>query len=167
MKYFLFLSCFTFLFLGSCTKDKQLTMIDQQLYDWSKSEEGFVWYKNTTALLPKSSGSGHAQPFIRTRYNAIAAQQLDSTGKVKENAQFSDGSLIVKELTDAKSTIQRYAILYKDSKNPIADNKGWIWGYINSDVSVQVSALDRGAQCIQCHSQSGQIDYQLMNKFYP
>jgi hypothetical protein len=57
--------------------------------------------------------------------------------------------------------------LYKKSSSNFADEKGWIWGYVNSDGSVAEAASKKGASCISCHSQNGQIDYQLMNKFYP
>lgn len=150
-----------------CKKDKEAEGTDKILFDMATESNGFVWYKNTDALLNKSSGSGHSQTFLRTRYNAIAAIMLDSTGKVKPNAQFPEGSLIVKELLNDTNTVDLYAILYKKSDSQDADAKGWVWGYVNGNGTVAISASEKGNDCISCHNQSGNIDYMLMNKFFP
>ena len=44
---------------------------------------------------------------------------------------------------------------------------GWVWGYINADESIAAPASEKGSQCISCHSQSDNIDYMLMNKYFP
>ena len=143
--------------LFSCTKD-QASETDAELYEKAKDTAGFTWYKHSDTLLPRSSGSGHGQPYLRTRYNALAAAQLDSSGKIKSNAVFATGSLIVKELYLDGQVLDRYAILYKDPEHGNADPKGWVWGYINADGSVAVSASKKGNSCINCHSQNGNID---------
>jgi hypothetical protein len=157
--------------LESCKKDKgepikgkELT--DVELFNMSTTAVGFTWYGNSDSLLVKSSGSGHSQPFLRTRYNAVAASKLDSSGKIMSGATFPEGSLIVKELYNDRTTIGRYAVLYKQSGSAVADANGWVWGYINSDGSVAHSISLKGAGCISCHSQSGSIDYMLMEKFF-
>ena len=158
----------TVLVLGfACSKDKTGKHIDEELFDMSNSTSGFVWYKNTDQFLPKSSGSGHNYPKLRTRFNAIAAQMLDSVGKVQSGISFPEGALIVKELINDDNSLARYAILFKDSDHQYADAQGWVWGYINSDESVAISAVDKGDACISCHQQSENIDYVLMNKFFP
>ena len=151
---------------SSCNK-KAATGTDKELYDLAKVTNGFVWYKNSDAFLSKSSGSGHSQPYLKTRYNAIAASKLDSNGKIINNASFAEGSLIVKELYNSSKSLDRYAILYKNSSSADADAKGWVWGYINSDGSVAEAASNKGKSCISCHTQSNHIDYMLMNKFFP
>lgn len=165
MKIFLGLLIPVFL-LNACKKDKIAKGIDRQLYEMSESSTGFTWFNNSNTLLAKSSGSGHPQPFLRTRFNAIASENLDSNGRIIEGTIFPEGSLIVKELYDDETTLGRYAILYKDSDNEDADPKGWVWGYVNADRSVAVEASTKGSSCINCHSQSQNIDYMLMNKFY-
>lgn len=156
------------LLLNSCNKDEDdATGIDKELFDKAKSSTGFVWYKNSTELLEKSSGSGHNFPFLRTRYNSVAASQLDSNGKINEGAIFSEGSLIVKELFSNANDIGRYAILYKSSGHESADANGWVWGYVNADESVAYAASEKGDGCISCHQQSGSIDYMLMNTYFP
>lgn len=166
----LILMLFSFLggvwIINSCKKDKVASEVDQQLYEMAKTTTGFVWYKNSDSLLGKSSGSGHAEPFLRTRYNSIAATQLDANGKVQTGAVFPEGSLIVKELLNNSSTIGRYAILYKKPGSDAADAKGWVWGYIDADGTVNQPASKKGSACISCHSQAENIDYMLMNKFF-
>lgn len=152
--------------IHACKKDKVASASDQELYEMSKTTNGFVWYKNSDSLLGKSSGSGHAEPFLRTRYNSIAAAKLDTNGKVQTGAIFPEGSLIVKELLDNPTTIGKYAILYKKSGSPDADAKGWVWGYINADGTVDQPASKKGSACINCHSQANNIDYMLMNKYF-
>ena len=139
---------------------------DKLLYDLSKSTSGFVWYKNSDVLLNKSSGTGHVQSFLRTRYNAIASSKLDGSGKIIAGTVFPEGSLIVKELYGNATTLSLYAILYKKSDSPDADARGWVWGYINADGGVVDAASNKGRTCINCHSQNGNIDYMLMNKYF-
>ena len=162
-----FLLIASILFFFSCSKDKIAKEIDRKLFDMSQNSTDFTWFNNSNAILPKSSGSGHPQPFLRTRFNNIAAEYLDENGRIIEGTIFPEGSLIVKELYDDETTLGRYAILYKDSDNEDADPKGWVWGYVNADRSVSVEASTKGSSCISCHSQSQNIDYMLMNKFYP
>ncbi len=155
----------------SCTKEKNIAdadnSTDKMVYDKAKSTIGFTWYKNSDALLSKSTGSAHPQSLLRTRYNSIAAAQLDDAGKIKNGVSFPEGSLIVKELYENASSLIRYAILYKKSDSPDADAKGWVWGYINTDGRIVEAASKKGSICIGCHSQDGNIDYMLMNKYFP
>lgn len=139
---------------------------DQDLYALAKNTDGFTWFKNTDSLLARSNGSGHTQSHFKTRFNAIAASNLDSNFKIKTNSPFSENSVIVKELIE-NGTFERYAVLYKKSDHPNADAKGWVWGYINKNGSVQIASSKKGANCSGCHSQAGNDDYTLMNKFFP
>lgn len=151
----------------SCKKGRQAKGTDNELLEMSKNSTNFVWYKKSDALLNKSSGSAHAYAFLRTRYNSIAATKLDSSGKILPGASFPEGSLIVKELYSDLTTLGRYAILYKNSKSSDADDNGWVWGYINANGKVAEPASKKGNTCISCHSQASNIDYMLMNKFFP
>jgi hypothetical protein len=161
-------SCLIGIFIfNACKKEKEAIGTDKELFDMSKNTTGFVWYKNSSALLNKSSGSGHPQAFLRTRYNSIAAGKLDSSGKIQTGITFPEGSLIVKELHDNSTTLGRYAILYKQSSSADADARGWVWGYINADGTVAEPASKKGTSCISCHSQADNIDYMLMNKYFP
>ena len=168
IKILLFVGLISFLFTSqSCKKDDEAQGTDKELYDMAQNTAGFTWYKNSGNLLDKSSGSGHSQPYLRTRYNSIAAAKLDSVGKVMEGTFFPEGSLVVKELYSNSTTLDRYAILYKQSGNTDTDANGWVWGYINADGTVSAPASEKGSSCTGCHSQDGNIDYMLMNKFFP
>jgi hypothetical protein len=152
--------------LQACKKDEPAVGIDLELLNMAEETSNFVWYKFDNSWLPKSSGSAHNYNNLRTRYNFIAADQLDTDGKVMANASFPEGSVIVKELSDGNA-VELYAILYKQSASEYADDNGWVWGYVNSDATVETSAEGRGVGCISCHSQQGNIDYMLMNTFFP
>ncbi len=154
---------------NACKKkdDDEPSAFDTELYNMAKETNGFVWFKNSSASLPKSNGTGHSQPLLRTRYNATAATQLDSTGQILSGAVFPENSLIVKELLNSSSVLERYAILYKKPSNENADSKGWVWGYINADGSVAAPTADKGSSCTGCHSQTDNIDYMLMKKYFP
>ncbi|NOT38613.1 MAG: hypothetical protein HOP11_14670 [Saprospiraceae bacterium] len=151
----------------SCNKDEEATGTDKELLNLVEEKIQWVYFKNSTNYLTKSVGSGHNFSLLKTRYNALAASQLDANGKIISNAKFPEGSLIVKDLTNTTHHVERYAILYKQSTHKDADAKGWVWGYINTDGTVATSASDKGSICIGCHSQSDNIDYMLMNKFFP
>lgn len=154
-------------FSSACNKNEDAEGIDKELFDMAEATNNFTWYKNSDENLDKSNGSGHPQPFLRTRFNSIAANHLDVNGKVVENTLFFDGSLIVKELIGSSNQIERYAILYKSSDSEAADDNGWVWGYLNADGTVAETALNKGAACISCHLQNGNIDYTLMNLYFP
>lgn len=153
--------------INSCKKEKETSGTDKELYEMATATSGHIWYKQSSSLLNKSAGSGHSQPFLRTRYNSVAAAKLDSAGKIATGAVFPEGSLIVKELYDNATSLGRYAILYKKSGSSEADAKGWVWGYINANGSVAEAASKKGSSCIGCHSQADNIDYMLMNKYFP
>lgn len=152
--------------LPSCKNDPP-DGIDKQLYDLGRKTDGFVWYKNSSEQLNSSSLSGHAEPKQRTRYNQIAATVLDSNYKIMENAVFPDGSLIVKELYKSNGNLSTYAMLYKKSSQAEADQDGWVWGYFEDDGDVRSPASDKGTSCRGCHSQTGAIDFNLMNVAHP
>lgn len=150
----------------SCKKDEPAVGIDLELLQMAEMTNGFTWYKDSDAWLAKSSGSGHNYTSLRTRYNATAATQLDAEGKVRSNASFPDGSLVVKELSNGTEA-ELYAILYKRSDHEFADDNGWVWGYVFANGNVATTAEDKGAICTGCHLQPQNIDYMLMNKLFP
>jgi len=140
--------------------------IDGELFKLSEQTDGFTWFETSDAYLDKSAGTGHNFPFLRTRFNAVAATQLDNQGRVLPDAVFPQGSVIVKELYDDKKKFKRYATLWKNPSSEYADANGWVWGYIEKKGKVAESAELKGASCVGCHAQSGNIDGTLMNKFF-
>ena len=151
----------------SCKYENFEGRFETEIYNKAKSTDGYVWFKYSNISLSKSSGSGHEQPLLKTRYNCIAAALLDSIGKIKLGAKFPEESIIVKELLDNSGNIQVYAVLYKNTSHPNADSKGWVWGYYNADGTVRISSSLKGRDCSGCHNQNANIDYMLMNKYYP
>lgn len=162
---FAFISCVWM--MNSCQKEKQAEGTDRELYEMAIVSTGFTWFNNSDVLLAMSSGSGHSQDFLRTRYNAVAATQLDANGRIIPGATFPEESLIVKELWEDANTLDQYAILYKNSSSPDADANGWVWGYLNENGTVRTAASSKGSSCSGCHLQADNIDYMLMNKYFP
>jgi hypothetical protein len=150
-----------------CRHEREEFAVDQELYRRALGTEASIWYKFDDALLPRSSQSGHGEAFLRTRYNAPAATVLDSMGKVIPGSTFPNGALIVKELWPDASGLGTYAVMLKRPTDRGADADGWVWGYIRSNGMVRESAIDQGAACRGCHSQSGHIDRTLMTKYFP
>lgn len=144
------------------------TWSDQRVVEVTASSRGFVWYKNSTELLPRSRGSGHLESFLRTRYNTIAAQSLDATGRVKPGATFANGSIIVMELFEAnRITISSYVLMAKQENDANADSTGWVWGFVTGSGAIRQSVRSKGAMCIGCHSTPGNIDKTLMAREHP
>ncbi len=152
---------------AACKHDPDGDPIDALLLEMARNTNGHVWYKNSDALLPRSIGSAHNQAFLRTRYDAIAAGILDENGQVVTDTVFPVGSLIVKELWDDASTLSLYAILYKRPDDQNADIDGWVWGYVQPDGTARQPASNQGSACRSCHGQADNIDFSLMNKFFP
>lgn len=155
------------LVISSCKRDSVESRFENDLITKATNTDGFVWFNYSNISLPKSSGSGHEQPLLKTRYNSIAASVLDSVGRIKLNSIFPEGSIVVKELLGNDGKLQVYALLYKKSSHPNADAKGWVWAEYNSDASIKIASSLKGKDCIGCHSQAGNEDYMLMNKYFP
>jgi hypothetical protein len=152
---------------NSCSKVE--TVDTDNLIFTKMNESGFIDYKFSSLRLAKSSGSGHSASYFITKYNAIAQKNIDAnTGKPKGNGSFENGSLIVKDFYDNMTDAKTFsAIMYYDKSNANADANGVLWAYINSNGSARISTTSKGSSCISCHSQSGHVQYGLMNKFFP
>ena len=139
-------------------------MTDAQLSALARSTSGFTLYKNRPDTLQRSAGSGHSEARLQTRYNTLAARQLDANGKVKSGAVFADSSLIVKELING-TTLSRYAVMYKLRGSKNAGNGGWLWAYYAPDGTPQIGISGRGQSCQGCHSAG--FDFTRMNDSHP
>lgn len=163
------LICLLSVILVSCSKKDattKVTVTDKELFELAKYNPAHSWFKKNDTIYSKSTASGHSQPFLKTRYNSVAYSKFDSLGNLNDTSVFPEGSLIIKELLDEMYQIDRYAILYKNSTHEFADDKGWVWGYLNKDGSVIVSSSLKGNSCISCHSQNGSVDRTLMSTFF-
>jgi hypothetical protein len=130
----------------------------------ARATSGWVFYKNRSDTLLRSSASGHSSARLRTRYNAQAATQLDAAGKVRAGASFPDSSLIVKELIGASGALDRYAVMMKLRGSENARG-GWLWAYYAPTGGTQITIEDRGDACADCHARG--IDYTRMSDSHP
>ena len=96
---------------SGCTHEPDVDPTDTRLLDLARGSDAMIWYAGSSAPLPRSDGSGHQEPFLRTRYNSVAASVLDSGLMVTLDTLFPEGALIVKELMTDASTVDTYAIL--------------------------------------------------------
>lgn len=154
----------------ACKKDEPVAApdtTDRDLSTDTRAATGFTWFGKADSLRAKSSGSGHNTPWLRTRYNALAAAQLDAAGRVRAGAVFATGALIVKELHPTRTGgLTEYAVMRKDPTNANAAANGWVWAYLKADGTVSISATQKGTGCVGCHAQADHIDATLMNKFF-
>ena len=153
--------------LAACKHEDTEDPSDAELLELAKDTEGYTWYKESDALLPSSSGSRHAEPLLRTRFNTLAATVLDTNGQVLPDTTFPNGSVIVKELFTDGGTLDLYAVLFKKPSHPYADVDGWVWGYVRPNGEVREPSRDKGSACRNCHGQGGNIDFTLMNVYFP
>jgi hypothetical protein len=140
------------------------TTTEMQLYVMGKDTAGFTFYKHSADTLSKAGTSGHPDPKLRTRYNAVAARSLDSAGKVKAGTVFPDSSLIVKELF-TNDVLTTYVFMLKRPGDKNADANGWVWAETYASGSTLYAASNKGFGCINCHSIG--IDYTRMNDAHP
>ncbi len=157
--------------LNACKKDDPAPpdTTDRDVFAFVAASDTAAWFGLDSALRVKTTGSGHSTPWLRVRYNATAALQLDAaTGRVRPGAVFAEGALIVKELhRTPTSGVAQYAVIRKDPRNANAAANGWVWAIYNADGTPEVSATAKGLGCTGCHAQSGNLDATLMNQFFP
>lgn len=162
---FLFISVITLTALTSCTKDRTITGFDAELFEKSQKTDGFVYYNLNSEFLEPPKKTGHKSKYFRTKYNNIAASVLDEFGLITNGTIFPEGSLIVNEMGETKGPADKYAIMFKDPKNPYADEFGWVWSYVNSDNTIIEPSSRKGVNCIECHSKSDQNKTLMSDNF--
>lgn len=141
-----------------------LDVTDAAVSSLARAPSGWTYYKNRGDTLLRSSGSGHSEARLRTRYNALAAAQLDASGRVRAGAVFPDSALIVKELI-ISGTLNRYAVMMKLRGSSNASSGGWLWAYYAPDGTTQIGITGKGAACTACHATG--IDFTRMNDSHP
>lgn len=96
------------------------------------------------------NGSEAHRPIIRVSFNAVAAGALQG-GRLPSGATFPTGSIVFKEIRpSATAATTLYAVMVKDSGNPLAGD-GWLWAEYGPSGSVAYSVNSRGGACIECH----------------
>ena len=145
------------------TTDGAPQLTDADVSSAARASAGWTYYKRSLDTLPRTAGSGHGETRLRTRYNAVAAAQLDANGKVRSGASFPDSSLIVKELYSG-SALSRFAVMMKVRSSPNAAG-GWLWAYYSPEGATQISIASKGGSCASCHA--GGVDFTRMNDSHP
>lgn len=124
---------------------------DSLLFAKSNEASAFNWYLQNDSIKRSSTQSPHSK-YFRVRFNNVAQTALTGEGRLPKGSTFPPGSLIVKELFDSTSApLKLLAILYKDPQATEQAN-GWIWVEMKADGSRYISASEKGAQCVSCHS---------------
>lgn len=147
---------------------QQSTVTDAQLYHLGLTTTKTAFYKYSNDTIPGNSGGAHAGKIL-VWYNAHAATQLDTEGKVKPNPVFPDSSLIVKQIFNSNNTTAAYAFLFKLRNATNAGANGWIWSELDGNGVPLISANDKGAGCSGCHATGtgSNFDYTRMNDAHP
>lgn len=145
---------------SSAGPDTDLT--DADVSSLARSTGPWTFYKNRADTLLRSQVSGHSEARLRTRYNSIAATQLDANGKVRTGASFPDSSMIVKELI-VGNKLERFTVMLK--RNSTNAGAGWLWAEYAPDGTALVSLMAKGRACTGCHVTG--IDYTRMNDGHP
>lgn len=128
------------------------------------TEPGFTWYRQNDSIKRSSTASAHSK-YFRVRFNAIAQTALTDNGRLPQGSSFPQGSLVVKELYDTTTTpLKLVAIMYKDSTHSLAVN-GWVWLELKGDGGMYISATEKGAQCIGCHSVNSRDKVRVFDLF--
>ncbi len=123
---------------------------ENDLFRLSRYNSTFNWYQNSPSKLPSANASAHS-PWMRVRFNPVAATVLSDNGKLARNGFFPRGSLIVKELFEGENDSLRYlAVMYKDSLHP-QQAFGWVWGEFEANGNALISLESRGSLCTSCH----------------
>ena len=138
---------------GACQHEPDGAAVDMQLFR-EATADGFTYYVGTPGITSPDGDSPHG-PF-RVRFNAIAQEALDSTGKLPAGGSFPEGAMIVKDVYEGADLVL-YAIMKKDPSSPLAGN-GWLWAELGTDGAVDFSAGKMGDGCISCHSSGLQRD---------
>lgn len=149
------------LLLSACTKTPEpalpplippLPVLNNEadLFRISNYDSTFYWYQNSSDRRASANASAHS-PWMRVRFNPIAAAMLSDSGRLPVNAVFPRGSLIVKELFESETDSLRYlAVMYKDSLHP-QQAYGWVWGEYEINGTALISLNSKGNICTSCH----------------
>jgi Cytochrome P460 len=145
---------------------KKTTDDDTTIYKELNANINFTYYKNNNSILQSSPTSPHGG-YMRVRFNSIAANALNASGKLDAGKTFPDGSLIVKEIYNSNSAtdFKVYAVMKKTVGTNTAS--GYYWAEYNKDGSIAYSGTKKGSGCVSCHAQSGNSDLVRLFSLFP
>jgi hypothetical protein len=146
-------------FLVSCVseKEKGINISDATLFEQASNVSSFFYFKNSIDTLNTAPVSPHLA-YVRIRFNPKARTAMNDSVSNLTTTQFPEESMIVKEVyTSLGGPLESYEIMYKKS-GAANSASGWIWSELKSDGSVIFSAVNKGEQCVSCHSQPSNSD---------
>jgi hypothetical protein len=142
------------------------TINDERLYRLITRDHPFSTY----SLFPNAdsvtagtlNGSTAHRPLVRVSMNDLALNSL-SGGKLPAGAEFSDGSVIVKEIREDGATTV-LAVMVRDRAHS-ASGQGWLWAEYTPAGNILFSISSRGSGCISCHSREQGPQNDLVRTF--
>lgn len=152
--------------MGSAVKVSHAISSDDVLFTYITRTDPFVSYP----LFPRVdsvtsgtlNGSTAHQPFVRVSLNARALAVLEN-GSLPNGTMFPDGSVVFKQIIMGGQTVL-YAVILKDSQNPLAAN-GWLWAEYRPDGTTAISVTQHGGGCIGCHSREQGPQHDFVRTF--
>lgn len=146
----LLLALVAIMLLSHCKKEKAGVpfLSDKNIYALTQKINQRNYYDNGATLSPLGN-SPHGS--FRLWVNNKAASVLNMEDELPIGGVFPDSSLLVKEI-QAGGSLSLYAIMYKL-------NSTWYWAEYKPDGEVFIGIGEGGAQCISCHSTSGNRDF--------
>lgn len=140
----------------SCKKDNEEEMEDEKEgvvinddYLFNKaSSEGFFYYQGQDVLLSPAGNSPHGA--FKLSFNSIAQSVLGSDGKLPENTEFPDSSIILKEVYSGNELSILVPMMKLKGHEKSGSN--WLWGEYKPNGDVVYSIENKGGSCISCHS---------------
>lgn len=124
-------------------------LTDADIRRLAELDSTWTWWEFSDSLLVRAGNSPHSDR-IRVRYNAHAATQLDSAGRVAAGANFPDSSAVVKEIFSGGASTG-FLVMYKGIGDPNAGHGSWLWAEYGSNDQVVHSVAADGSTCHDCH----------------
>ncbi|MFQ3576221.1 MAG: cytochrome P460 family protein [Cytophagales bacterium] len=151
------------IFLFACVKNPksdvipQTTTNDEDLFSLLSNSDYKFYQNDSSKIVSVAENNAHGDNIV-IKFNQKAWQALGADGKLPQNAQFPDSSLIVKETYNGNSqTITFYSAMLK-LKNDKNSANGWVWGEYLLSGNV-LSSVKNGTSCVPCHSRNGNRDF--------
>lgn len=144
----------------SMATDGVVALTDADIVAWAGYDSTWTWWEFSDSLLDRTGNSPHADR-IRVRYNAAAATQLDSTGRLVAEPDFPDSAIVVKEVFSDDGTPVEMLVMFKRAGDPHASHGDWLWGEYDAATEAAIHSVgDDSGYCHNCHVQG--VDHMRM-----
>ena len=155
------------IFIAACSSKKEegVVISDATLFDLTQTVSSFTYLNKSQDTLSVAGNSPHGG-FVRVRFNQKAISAMNDSATRLSKTFFPDESLVVKEVYGTSGgPLLEYSVMYKV---PGAANSGsgWVWAEYLPDGTTEYSAINKGDECISCHSASGNYDLVQIFRFH-